>query len=83
MTSPTRAFEQPSFSSFTINIGSTGSEELSESTSTISSLMYLTNLMMLNPASHEMAPNTTTTKIVHVTQNVRISFANGPSELRP
>src|ERR1051326_5399875 len=83
MTSPTRALEQPSCSSFAINIGSTGSEELRESTSTISSLMYLTNLMMLNPAIHEIAPNTTTTKIMHVAQNVRISLASGPREPKP
>src|SRR5439155_22188479 len=83
MTSPTSAFEQPSFSSFDISIGSTGSDELSDNTSTISSLMYLRNLMMLNPAIDAIAPSTTTTNTVQVAQNVRINVASGPSELRP
>src|SRR5207237_7397486 len=80
---PTRAFEQPSFSSFTISIGSTGSDELSDNTRTISSLMYLRNFIMLNPAIHAIAPITTSTNTVQVAQNVRINFESGPSELKP
>src|SRR5271169_1659210 len=82
-TNPTREREQPSFSSFSINVGIAVSEELVASTSRISSLMCNRNFTMLNPALQQMAPSTISTNRIEVTQNVAISFTSGPSDANP
>src|SRR5271157_1019278 len=82
-TSPTSDFEQPSRSSFAINVGIAVSDELTANTSRISSLMYARKRKRLKPAAQATAPSTITTNSTEVTQNVPISRARGPSEARP
>src|SRR5580692_12913937 len=82
-TRPTKDLEQPSLSSFAIRVGMATSEELTASTSRISSRMYARKRKMLKLAAQATVPSTITTKSTEVSQKVPISFASGPRDASP